>query len=96
MCLADKRTVPDTDLQPYKYLYPNNFETKLNGLKYSDQHQWWYKSHMDSSAGDVLIIKLYDSETDGRARLAPHSAFQTEADFGAVRESVEVRVVVFF
>lgn len=51
---------------------------------------------MDSSAGDVLIMKLYDSETDGRARLAPHSAFQTEADFGAVRESVEVRIVVFF
>jgi hypothetical protein len=42
-------------------------------------------------------LKCYDSETDGRARFAPHSAF-TDPNApanAAPRESIELRALVF-
>jgi hypothetical protein len=46
---------------------------------------------------EALLLKCYDSETDGRARFAPHSAFidpSAPADAPA-RESIELRALVF-
>jgi hypothetical protein len=46
---------------------------------------------------EVLLLKCYDSETDGRARFTPHSAFTdptTPAD-APPRESIEPRTLVF-
>ena len=45
-----------------------------------------------------MLIKCYDSETDGRARFTAHTAF-TDPSSGAdapPRESVEVRTLAFF
>ena len=45
---------------------------------------------------EVLLIKGWDSLTDGRARFTPHSAFDlpdTPTDAPA-RESIEVRTLV--
>lgn len=44
---------------------------------------------------EVLLIKCFDSRRDV-ARWAPHSAIQTEEDFGPARESIEVRCFVFW
>jgi hypothetical protein len=46
----------------------------------------------------ALLLKTYDSETDGRARFLGHSAFddpQTPPD-APVRESIEIRTVALF
>jgi len=46
---------------------------------------------------EALLLKCYDSETDGRARFAPHTAFvdpTTPAD-APLRESIELRTLVF-
>nr|OQO21372.1 hypothetical protein B0A51_11240 [Rachicladosporium sp. CCFEE 5018] len=79
LMLADKRTVPDSDLRLYKSIYPNGTEF------------WWWSG---MQVGEVVVIKLFDSKLDGRARCAPHSAFVGDGDYG-VRRSVETRVLVF-
>jgi hypothetical protein len=48
-------------------------------------------------AEEALLLKCYDSSTDGRARFAPHTAFTdpgTPAD-APPRESIEIRSLVF-
>jgi hypothetical protein len=45
---------------------------------------------------EVLLIKCFDSKTDGRARRVPHSAFVDEERVDeASRQSIEVRALVF-
>jgi hypothetical protein len=65
-------------------------------LAFSPTQQWFYFSNV--RADEALIIKTFDSAADGRARFAPHSAFD---DPGTVttdppRESIETRVLAFF
>ena len=58
-------------------------------------HRWFYVPSMRTD--EALLLKCYDSETDGRARFAPHSAFTdptTPAD-APPRESIEIRALVF-
>jgi hypothetical protein len=52
-------------------------------------HHWWYFREMTPQ--HVLLLKTYESETDGRARFLGHSAFEdpnTPPD-APTRESIE-------
>jgi hypothetical protein len=65
-------------------------------MRYSPQHRWVYFPQME--AQQALLLKTYDSETDGRARFMGHTAFEhpdTPAD-APKRESIEVRTMAFF
>jgi hypothetical protein len=46
----------------------------------------------------ALLLKTYDSETDGRCRFMGHSAFEdpTSPPDAQKRESIEVRTMAFF
>jgi hypothetical protein len=46
---------------------------------------------------EVLLLKCYDSELDGRARFLPHTAFvdPTTPSDAPPRESIELRTLVF-
>ena len=52
---------------------------------------------LEMAADEALLIKCYDSKTDGRARFAPHSAFTDPSTpmCAALRESIELRALVF-
>ena len=65
-------------------------------MKYSPHHKWWYFPHMEAS--DSIILKTYESETDGRARFVGHSAFEdpTSPPDATPRESIEIRTIAFF
>lgn len=59
-------------------------------------HRWVY--FPDMTRDEVLLLKSYDSATDGRARFTPHTAFShpgTPVDAPA-RQSIEVRAFLFF
>jgi hypothetical protein len=57
-------------------------------------HQWYYL--FEQTPAEVMLIKCFDSKTDGRARRVPHSAFVDEEFEGErARESIEVRALVF-
>ena len=58
-------------------------------------HLWYSVPGME--AEEVLLLKCYDSKTDGRARFAPHTAFAdpTPPADAPPRESIELRALVF-
>ena len=65
-------------------------------LRHSPSHRWVYFPHMEAS--HALLLKTYDSSTDGRCRFMGHSAFEdpTTPDGAMPRESIEVRAMAFF
>lgn len=65
-------------------------------MRHSSGHRWWYFPRMTPE--NVVLLKTYESETDGRARFLGHSAFDdpnTPPD-APVRESIEIRTMAFF
>ena len=65
-------------------------------MQHSPEHKWYYFPEITPEK--VILLKTFDSETDGRARFVGHSAFEdptTPAD-APVRESVEIRTILFF
>lgn len=65
-------------------------------MRHSPQHRWVYFPQM--RADQALLLKTYDSETDGRARFVGHTAFEdpTTPANARKRESIEVRTMAFF
>jgi hypothetical protein len=65
-------------------------------VHFNPKHRWFYFPQMRRD--EVLLIKCFDSETDGRARLSVHSAFEdpTSPHDAAPRESIEIRAFAFF
>jgi hypothetical protein len=65
-------------------------------MRYSPDHKWWYFPKMTPE--QVIILKTYESETDGRARFVGHSAFEdpNSPPDAPIRESVEIRTIAFF
>ncbi|KAJ9606318.1 hypothetical protein H2200_009279 [Cladophialophora chaetospira] len=105
LAVCDARTVAESDLEgvvahlppPETNTYENvslgkNFETWH--VRANPAHRWYYKSHMKPD--EALLLKIFDSKKDGRARRAPHTAFQSEEDYGEPRNSVEIRCFVFW
>jgi hypothetical protein len=65
-------------------------------LRHNPAHRWLYFPHME--AHQALLLKTYDSSTDGRCRFMGHSAFEdpTTPANAPKRESIEVRTMAFF
>ncbi len=65
-------------------------------MRYSPDHQWWYFPKM--TPDQAILLKTYESETDGRARFVGHSAFEdpTSPPDAPMRESIEIRTIAFF
>jgi hypothetical protein len=65
-------------------------------LTFNPHHRWYYFPHMQSN--EALLLKGYDSLTDGRTRFTAHTAFDdpTASPQAAARESIEIRTLVFF
>lgn len=69
---------------------------EIYSVHHRPTHRWYYVSEMQPD--EALLLKCYDSATDGRARFTAHSAFSNPsapAD-AAPRESIEARTLVFF
>ncbi len=63
---------------------------------YNPAHRWYYFPEMQPD--EALLIKTYDSATDGRARFTIHTSFDdpTAAADAPPRESLETRCFAFF
>ena len=69
---------------------------ELQVVLYSPEQRWYYFPEMQMH--EALLIKTFDSATDGRARFTPHTSFRDpHAPANAPpRESIETRCFVFF
>jgi len=94
LAVCDAATVKPEQLVASDLVYPNRVGETYS-VTYDPAHRWFYVPRM--RADEALLLKCYDSRTDGRARFAPHSAFTdptTPAD-APPRESIEIRALVF-
>ena len=93
VCDASSNQPGDLLMMNLKY---RDRDGEIYVLRYSPKHKWIYFPEMRSS--HALLLKTYDSETDGRARFMAHSAFEDpDTPENAIpRESIEVRTMAFF
>ncbi|ORY70467.1 uncharacterized protein BCR38DRAFT_504051 [Pseudomassariella vexata] len=69
-------------------------EGETFSVRASLNHRWYYL--YKQTPEEVLLIKCFDSKTDGRARRVPHTAFVNEEhEDKPERESIEIRALVF-
>jgi hypothetical protein len=94
LAMADGRTIDPGDLVASDLIYPNR-KGEIYTVRYNPAHRWYYVPQM--KADEALLLKCYDSATDGRTRFAPHTAFvdPTTPAGTPPRESIEVRTLVF-
>jgi hypothetical protein len=94
LAVADARSVRPEQLIPCDLIYEHRVG-ETYGVTYDPAHRWYYVPGM--ATDEVLLLKCYDSKTDGRARFAPHTAFAdpTTPPDAPLRESIELRALVF-
>ncbi|KAK4998930.1 hypothetical protein LTR66_001920 [Elasticomyces elasticus] len=95
LAMCDVTTSPQSDFFKL-YLRYRDRTGENYVMRYSPAHKWWYFPKMNPE--QVILLKTYDSESDGRACFVGHSAFEdpnTPAD-AKPRESIEIRTIVFF
>jgi hypothetical protein len=94
LALCDARSFTDDDLIASDLVYAH-VRGATSRVEYKPAHRWYYFSEMQ--ADEALLIRIYDSANDGRARLSFHTSFENPLAAGAPpRESIEVRALVFF
>ena len=84
------------DMIPSERIYNNRVGGILN-LAYNPDQRWTYFPDMERE--EVILLKCFDSERDGRARWTAHAAFEDpngpDPSLPA-RESIEVRTLIFY
>ena len=92
--MCDARTIAPQDLVKGDLVYPDRVG-ETYAVTFNPQHRWFYVPAMRRD--EVLLIKCFDSASDGRARFVPHTAFDDPSAPTDVlpRESIEIRSLVF-
>ena|SRR5215831_16237192 len=95
LAMCDATSSTDEDFLTMKLRYRDR-DGETFVLRHSPRHHWWYFPHMTED--QAILLKTYDSETDGRARFIGHSAFDDpDTPLNApMRESIEIRTIAFF
>jgi len=93
--MCDARTHAEADMLRMDLKYRER-TGEIYVMRHSPSHRWLYFPEME--ARHALLLKTYDSETDGRARFMGHTAFEdpTTPPDAPKRESIEVRTMAFF
>lgn len=94
LALCDARTIASSDLLPSDLVYPD-WTGETYSFAFNPDHRWyWYPRQAPSEA---TLIKIYDSASDGRARLSAHTAFDVSPIARiAPRRSIEIRSLLFW
>jgi hypothetical protein len=94
LAMLDGTTVKEGDLIASDLIYPNR-SGETYSVKYNPDHRWFY--FPDVTPDEAILLKCYDSATDGRTRFGPHTAFvdPTTPANAPPRESIELRTLVF-
>ena len=95
LALCDARTIAPEELVATERRAPGRVG-EIYQLAFNPAQRWFYFPQM--KLDEALLIKVYDSATDGRARFAAHGAFDdpTSPPDATPRESIESRTFAFF
>ena len=88
-------TISDGDLIAAERHYGERIGGIYN-LAYNPAQRWYYFPRMERE--EVVLLKCFDSLTDGTARWTAHGSFQhpDTQEGAAPRESIEIRTLYFF
>jgi len=94
LAVCDAESVAPGDLVASDLVYQHRVG-ETYAVKFNPFHRWFYVPQMQPD--EALLLKCFDSATDGRARFAPHTAFEdpTAPADAPPRESIEIRTLVF-
>lgn len=96
LALCDARSIDLAhDLIPSDLVYPDKVG-ETYGFSPNPAHRWLYYPSLQLD--EVLLLKIYDSLSDGTARLTAHTSFEDPSSAGdaAPRRSIEARCLVFW
>jgi hypothetical protein len=95
LALCDARSIAPSDLVPTDLVYPDKVGETYS-FRYNPDHRWFH--YPRQSPDEVLLLKIFDSRTDGTARLTAHTAFDdpTSRPGAPPRRSIELRTLVFW
>ncbi|MEK9661145.1 MAG: CmcJ/NvfI family oxidoreductase [Alphaproteobacteria bacterium] len=95
LALCDTQTTDLADLIPTERRAKDRIGEVMQ-VRYNPAQRWFYYPRLRTD--EALLLKTYDSATDGRARFLAHSAFDdpTSPPDASPRESIETRAFAFF
>ncbi|HLZ99632.1 MAG TPA: CmcJ/NvfI family oxidoreductase [Steroidobacteraceae bacterium] len=95
LAVCDARTIESADLLPSDLVY-RDWTGETYAVAYNPDHRWYWFPRQSTT--EAALLKIYDSATDGRARLTAHSAFDDphSAPDAPPRRSIEVRAMLFW
>ncbi len=95
LALCDARSVAPEDLIAAERRAKDRVG-EIQQAVFNPAHRWYYFPNMERH--EAVLIKVYDSAEDGRARFTIHTAFDdpTSPPDAPPRESIESRTFVFF
>lgn len=93
--ICDAQSIDPADFVATDLIYPRR-RGEILAIRYNPAHRWYYFPYMQTD--EAMLLKCYDSATDGRARMTAHTGFDdpTSAHDAPPRESIETRVFVFY
>jgi hypothetical protein len=92
--VCDAATVGPADLVAGDLIYPDR-RGETYQVRFNPAHRWYWLPEMGTD--EALLLKCYDSATDGAARFMPHAAFVNPAAPADAppRQSIEIRALLF-
>ncbi len=95
LALCDARSIDTSDLVVTDHIY-RDWKGETFSFLYNTAHRWFY--YPQQRPDEALLLKIYDSQTDGTARLTAHTAFDDPSSppDAPHRRSIEVRTLVFW
>ncbi|MDH3670383.1 MAG: methyltransferase [Gammaproteobacteria bacterium] len=95
LAVCDARTIAERDLVVTQRRARDRIG-EIYQIAFNPDHCWFYFPYMQRN--EALVFKCFDSAVDGRARFAPHTAFDdpTSPPDAPARESIEARTIAFF
>lgn len=96
LAICEYDSIGDSDLIAAERRYPDGRIGGVYHLAYNPAQRWYYFPRM--AREEVVLLKCFDSLTDGTARWTAHGAFNdpTAPKDAAPRESIEIRTLLFF
>jgi hypothetical protein len=95
LAIADSSTLDEKSMVVTERRYQDRIGQTM-AITWDPNHCWYWFPRMRRD--EALVFKVFDSETDGRARWTAHTAFDdpTSPPNARFRESIEIRTLAFF
>jgi len=95
LAMCDAQSIAQGDLIPTDLVYPDKVGETYSFV-FNPAHRWYY--FPEQAPDEVLLLKIFDSRTDGTAKLTAHTAFDdpTSPPDALPRRSIELRTLVFW